>query len=188
MYIGSSSNLDRRWYYHLRDLKRNDHCNVRLQKAFLKYGINSFRFNTIELCLPTELIAREQYWIDYFDSSNKLIGFNMKEIADDFPFCSLKRSQETKNRISSTLQGRPHSIERKAAISYSQKTFDDLTENNLLSYYLTGATYTELATLHNSTKQKIRSAIIRAYARKLGYSETSIKKIKLGDMRIKRLL
>ena len=49
IYIGSSNNIMRRWYEHLRDLKNQKHCNSHLQNAWNKYGENNFLFEIIEI-------------------------------------------------------------------------------------------------------------------------------------------
>lgn len=44
-YIGSSINVERRLKEHLRNLKKNTHCNVHLQSAYNKYkDVLQFQF------------------------------------------------------------------------------------------------------------------------------------------------
>lgn len=63
-YIGSSINLKNREFRHLRDLKNNNHHSVILQRAVEKYGIENFQFEIVEECLKSELLNREQYYLD----------------------------------------------------------------------------------------------------------------------------
>ncbi len=63
-YIGSSCDLYKRTHRHIRELRNNDHCNIRLQRAFNKYGENSFEFLTLLECDKSELLKAEQYFID----------------------------------------------------------------------------------------------------------------------------
>src|ERR1035437_2049507 len=77
-YIGSSKEIKIRWNRHLNDLKNKKHGNIHLQRAFNKYGIDSFKFEIIEYCEEHNLLIREQYYLDtlkpYEDGFN--IGVN----------------------------------------------------------------------------------------------------------------
>lgn len=67
VYIGSSKNVSSRIYIHISDLKLNRHHSVSLQRAFNKYGENSFNFDLVEIVEHNEnLITREQVWMDFF--------------------------------------------------------------------------------------------------------------------------
>ncbi len=49
-----------------------------LQLAFQKYGIENFRKEILEKCKSAEdLNERERYWIDYYSSTNRKIGYNI---------------------------------------------------------------------------------------------------------------
>lgn len=61
-YIGSSKDLVKREKRHFRDLNKNKHHNIHLQRAFNKYGSISFIFEVVEEC--EDLFKREQHWID----------------------------------------------------------------------------------------------------------------------------
>lgn len=63
-YIGSAININRRWRLHKSSLSLDKHHSVYLQRAWNKYGADSFDFSIIEYCSPITLIFREQYWID----------------------------------------------------------------------------------------------------------------------------
>jgi group I intron endonuclease len=73
IYIGSSNDIDKRWYEHLRVLRLNKHHSIQLQRHFNKYGENDLIFTVIEPCMPAYLTIREQYFMDtlspYFNSS-----------------------------------------------------------------------------------------------------------------------
>jgi group I intron endonuclease len=82
VYIGQSISIKKRIQYHRQDLEKNRHHNDYLQAAHNKYGIENFKFEAIEYpedTSPENLTAREQYWIDFFDSMNPEKGFNLKE-------------------------------------------------------------------------------------------------------------
>ena len=47
-YVGSSSELEKRWQRHKRDLTNNKHHSIYLQRSYIKHGIESFDFNILE--------------------------------------------------------------------------------------------------------------------------------------------
>ena len=87
-YIGSSINVERRLKEHLRNLKKNTHCNVHLQSAYNKYGVQNFKFEVIEFIenlenLPlTEfkhlLEEREEFYIQLYESTDREKGYNVR--------------------------------------------------------------------------------------------------------------
>lgn len=65
MYVGSAVDLDQRKSSHFSRLRNNVHPSKHLQAAFLKYGEQAFIFRVLEeVGNPTDLIVREQHWID----------------------------------------------------------------------------------------------------------------------------
>ena len=77
VYIGSSVNLAKRKYEHLRTLRKSIHTNRYLQRAFNKMGEKHFVFEIIERCNRDSLLIKEQYWINFFNSSKAKFGFNL---------------------------------------------------------------------------------------------------------------
>jgi len=65
MYIGSSKNVKRRWIIHKSRLNHNNHHNIYLQRSWMKYGLDKFKFEIIELLDydPILLFEREAFWI-----------------------------------------------------------------------------------------------------------------------------
>lgn len=63
-YIGSTVNLDNRYNSHFRDLNSERHHNIKLQRAFNKYGAKWFIFHVIELCEKSRRLELEQLYID----------------------------------------------------------------------------------------------------------------------------
>lgn len=63
-YVGSAVNIEKRWYEHKRTLQNKKHQNPHLQRAWNKYGADSFKFHVIEHCFFFMLVPREQYYID----------------------------------------------------------------------------------------------------------------------------
>ena len=62
IYIGSTTtSFKRRFKEHLSALKRGDHPNSHMQRAFNLDGENSFIFEVIEVVEKENCILREQY-------------------------------------------------------------------------------------------------------------------------------
>lgn len=82
VYIGQSKDINKRWYSHRSELNGNKHNNEHLQNSWNKYGCDSFKFEIVELCEQSELNNKEIYWIDYYDSSNPDLGYNLTKGGD----------------------------------------------------------------------------------------------------------
>lgn len=80
-YIGSAINLRKRKNTHFGNLRRNQHCNPHMQRAWNKHGEQAFVFEILELVLiPEMLTVREQCWFDKLKPfGNK--GFNIAQVA-----------------------------------------------------------------------------------------------------------
>lgn len=63
-YIGSAINLDARRKCHFSLLKHNHHHSIKLQRHYNKYGEKDLKFIVIIECSPSELLTKEQYFID----------------------------------------------------------------------------------------------------------------------------
>lgn len=112
IYIGSASLLRKRRNLHLLMLRRGNHDNVYLQRAWNKYGEINFEFFILERC--DELLVREQYFMDSLNPE-----YNMLKIA--YRTTGIKRRPETCKKISEALSGRQLSNEHRKAISYAKK-------------------------------------------------------------------
>lgn len=83
IYVGLTNDVRRRFKEHRADLRHNKHYNAHLQYAWNKYGEDSFEFNVLEYCHDDKLGENEKWWINYFDSSNKLKGYNQTTGGED---------------------------------------------------------------------------------------------------------
>ncbi len=78
IYIGSSVNITKRVKQHSSELGRQVHKKIYLQRAWNKYGKDSFQFNVIDLATSIDgLVEKEKFWIGYFDSTNNKRGYNL---------------------------------------------------------------------------------------------------------------
>ena len=124
IYIGSSSNINKRKTAHFSYLRRNNHPNKHLQNAYNKYGANNFEFNILEICTIDNIIQKEQYYIDnYLPHYNKRIiaesnfgwkpseeyikEFSIKMKGEGNYFYGLKHSDETKEKMRLAKLGKP---------------------------------------------------------------------------------
>lgn len=72
VYIGQSVNIKNRIKYHKTELKRGTHGNLKLQRAYNKYGADSMRIVYLEDDVPFELLnERECYYIGVYNSHRK---------------------------------------------------------------------------------------------------------------------
>jgi len=123
-YIGSATNGQRRLltYYNLNELKRT---NMRIYKALLKYGHESFSFEIIEYCDKDKAVSREQFYLDHFDfeynyleKANSVLGLKhssavLEKMKGRKNALGLKHSDDTKNKLRISQLNKKHSIESK---------------------------------------------------------------------------
>lgn len=76
-YIGQSVDISTRWSNHRYKLNKNIHNNLYLQNAWNKYSADVFTFTIIEECDESNLIERERYYIEYYDSTADAQGYNL---------------------------------------------------------------------------------------------------------------
>lgn len=77
MYIGSSKDIYKRWKEHIRGLNKGNHHSIKLQRAWNKYGEDSFEFQILEECEEDKRLYLEQYYIDKYKVYYE--GYNCKE-------------------------------------------------------------------------------------------------------------
>lgn len=109
-------------------------------RAILKHGKNNFKWETIDKALSQkELDSKEKYWIKFYDSNNKHVGYNNKKGGANGKHLPEARkkiseagrrpcSQETKDKISKAnkgqvpwAKGRRFTKEHRLKIAMSQK-------------------------------------------------------------------
>lgn len=103
-YIGQSISISKRWAEHKRDLRKSKHTNDHLQKAWDRYGENSFIFSVLEICDRNLLNEREIYWVDTYDSMSKHLGYNIAT-PGDAPMRSRHHSVLSKGKMSKSKKG-----------------------------------------------------------------------------------
>lgn len=78
-YVGSSKDIDWRWYCHRHYLETGKHNNPKLQHSWNKHGSISFIFEVIEDTISDSktLLEREQYYLDILTPYKRNIGYNI---------------------------------------------------------------------------------------------------------------
>lgn len=86
-----------------------------LRKSIIKYGKSNFKVELIEEVETKELMdEREIYWISYYHSTNKEIGYNLSEggnvnrtlVGENNPFYGKHHTMESKKKNSDSCKGR----------------------------------------------------------------------------------
>ncbi len=144
VYIGSSTSVKERFYYHRYRLKRGDHTNIHLQRSWNKHGADAFEFEVIQDGIPNEsLVEVEQLYLDANDNL-----FNINPVAGRPPhtpetrarmsaaakkrdlasrvggggtFRGQKHTQETKEKMADAARGKRMSAATKAKMSAAKR-------------------------------------------------------------------
>ena len=119
LYIGSAAGgFRRRWNLHLCQLRRGIHDNRYLQRAWDKWGEDSFVFVILTICEPCFCITNEQHFIDNYQAANRRYGYNLSPTAGSALGC--KHSAESRMKMSVACRGKPKSAETRLKISLSK--------------------------------------------------------------------
>lgn len=82
VYIGQSINIKNRLKYHRVQLKKGGHYNLKLQRAFNKYGASNMRIKVLENCNQDELNEKESHYISLYNAFKG--GLNCSHGGDSF--------------------------------------------------------------------------------------------------------
>ncbi len=121
-----------------------------MQHAYNHFGSNNLVFAIIEIVkYKTELLNREQFWIDYYDPE-----YNLCEEAHA-PYGCI-RSVETRMKISKSLTGRPGTRLGMKAKESTKRKISEYVKAHPISYWKGKKRYPEtLAKVSKSLKGKI---------------------------------
>jgi Straboviridae intron-associated endonuclease 1 len=152
IYIGSATNLRERSRQHFRFLRQNKHHNQHLQRAWNKYGEQSFTFEVLEQVLPISLTAREQYWLNKLKPFDRK-GFNIAHEAGST--LGYKYAPEVIEKIRQQNIGRkqsPESIEKRRQHKKTPETLEKYRQNMLGNKHALGHSHKQSP----ETREKIR--------------------------------
>lgn len=128
LYIGSSSNLSRRFqtYFNVKTINNRRGRSI-IYQAIIKYGYKAFNLYILEYCKKEELIKREQHYMDTLNPQ-----YNILKVADSclgrehtqetkikmsLAKLGIKLTEETKTKMSLASLGLKHTEEAKAKMS-----------------------------------------------------------------------
>lgn len=117
VYIGKASNLDSRIRAHKSCLRRDIHYNTHLQRAWKKYGEENFLFKILENCNKNELILRENYWMNYYNSFDFNFGYNILSPSEN------NNSYIFPDEVKKTMSDKAIKYSDEELISYLQEFF-----------------------------------------------------------------
>ena len=99
IYIGSAVNYDKRRWEHIRELKRNRHHSVLLQRHFNKYGASDLKFEILMHVNNVNLLISEEQ--KYIDLHNPFFNICRKAGSS----LGFKHSEESKKKMSLARKG-----------------------------------------------------------------------------------
>lgn len=134
--------VKQRWNLHKRQLVSQCHHSIKLQRAWNKYGEDTFEIVVLMLCPPTECLHYEQKFIDlmqpeYNISPTAGSSFGVKRSEDFKRRCSAshfgkKASQATRRKMSEAKRGEKNYWHGKQGPRTGQRSHTKLTEVQVL--------------------------------------------------------
>jgi group I intron endonuclease len=126
-YIGQAKSIRVRLKEHLFDLRRNQDLSNVLQNAWNKYEEENFHISIIEECAIEDLDEREIFWIKELHSHVSEWGYNIA-YGGASGNRGIKRSDETKAKISASKKGEKRTKEFCDEISKRMKGWNPTEE------------------------------------------------------------
>lgn len=174
IYIGSSYDIIKRFKTHRESLNKNKHHNIKLQRAWIKYGKDSFEFELVFSCFDRDLMHFEQIFMTQMKPEYNIALFASA------PMKGRKHSVETLEKLCGRIPWNkdvPRTVEEKALMSMRKK---EKNKNRSPEYWsnfaeihkLTSSRYWLGKNLTQRTKDKI-SKSQRRRVKKLICKETN---------------
>lgn len=124
VYVGQAQDLYIRTKHHI-----SDERNPLLKKAFKKYGLDKFTINVLEQCEIEKLDDREQYWMDYYEVTDRNKGYNICPIAGSTR--GVKKSQEERKQMSERASQRIGALNPFYGKEHSEETKEKIRKRKL---------------------------------------------------------
>lgn len=155
-YVGSSCRIEKRWIRHRSDLNNNRHDNIKLQRAWNKYGKDNFEFHIVELVDESNLLIIEQKYLDWAKLHRDQC-YNLSFIAGR---CEM--TDERRQHLSKLFRNRVFSDTHRYKLSVantgkrpSAKTIKKMSDSQRIRFSTTDA-WNKGKQLTHSHKQKLR--------------------------------
>ena len=155
VYIGSATDIKKRWRDHKWYLNHNFHHNSHLQSAWNKYGVDNFEFLIILECTIDELLKNETEFILKYNSLNSVYGYNINEphkiylgnkcseelkkqqsermLGDKNPMYGLFGNKHPKFNVAPSVKARNEMSAAKKGIPTHRRSYCKLTPNDILN-------------------------------------------------------
>ena len=117
-YVGSSINVKKRINRHFDQLRKGKHHNIKLQRAYDKYGAENFKSICVEEVESDLRLTQEQLYLDVC-KLNKESNYNISYVAQSPK--GYRHNEFTKNKIRRSLKGRVRSKDFRVRISNGLK-------------------------------------------------------------------
>lgn len=102
-YIGCAVNVLKRMHQHWNAVDRGSLTGF--HKALREFGKEGFEFSLLEKCEQPQLLIREAFWIEFYDSASTK-GFNVRKFETYTPY-GLERNEATLARMREASKRRP---------------------------------------------------------------------------------
>lgn len=165
VYVGQAVNLGTRYGRHLYRIKRNEHHNDYIQRAFDKYGENSFKYEILEEIKDLSLLdSREKFWIDHHGGINSDDTYNLKDpLLNEYNDYVKKKMSKSSLGKNNPNYGNKWTDEQKEKASKNKKgvTLEDRIGKDKAKLVKQKMSKSQAGRKHSEeTKEKIREANI----------------------------
>lgn len=165
-YVGQSINVKTRIGKHKSYLKSGKHENIHLQRAYDKYGLESFTFEIVEYC-PIELLdERERYYISFYKTIDYNLGYNLesggnegkivseltrlKKVGRNNPMFGKKKTKEEKENLSIIARGQNSKLTEKDVVKIKELLIKGVSQGEISEKFnVHYSTISKIATFKN---------------------------------------
>lgn len=192
-YIGRTKCFYQRCNQYIHDFyKRNiNHINDYMYNSMQKYGFENFTFRIVEICDVEYQQERENFWMEYFDTHNSLLGYNLRKDTDGgmetHPSTSKKITERLKKEWSDgTRDG--HSDKLKASWEFRDRDAQaDLMSKNLTKWqYLVSLDGKTETLMYKDLKEKgLENCLATFFNKKsdtIRFKGYTIERVRLDDV------
>jgi group I intron endonuclease len=175
-YIGQAVDIKYRWRMHKNALNGGYHINPYLQRAWNKYGEESFAFNVVEECLMDQLNEREIHHIAMHRARG--LCYNMTDGGDGTR--GRIASNETRQKMSAAKKNMSEETRRKIGDARRGSILSDETRRKM-SEAKKGTTFSDESRRKMSEANKRRPPITDETRRKLSEAKKGKRRAPFSD-------
>jgi group I intron endonuclease len=198
IYIGKSFNIRKRLNDH-KCIGRCKKSNYHLAHAILKYGWDNFSVEILEIIHNFDklrnndnLLKKEAYYIELFDSTNQDKGYNILKFSTDRTGMTTVHTPEAKEKMRQAALGRKHTEETKEKIrnnklglKHSEETKEKIRQGNK-GKFVSDKTKEKLRKPKNYIRSEKHTEKWRESYSGYKHSEETKEKMRLGHLKRKQ--